>query len=184
MNRVYSLISSLGLLVLVIDQWTKQIAINTFGIEGQSRAFLSWWKWTLVHNHGLAFGVFNDPQMDGSATLQRTLLSFLPFIVIGALWFFHIRKFNPKEIYRPLSMGLVLGGAMGNFIDRIRFGYVIDFIDWFYPSSSGKCLPLFYGFDTGTCHWPVFNVADAAVSVAIVLIALETFFIKIPPSKS
>ena len=73
-------------------------------------------------------------------------------------------------------MGLVFGGAVGNMIDRVRFGYVIDFIDWFYPSSSGSCIPLFYPMSqTGSCHWPVFNIADTAISIAMGLLIVYSF---------
>jgi signal peptidase II len=180
MSRVYSLISSLGLIIIVLDQWTKKIVLDSFQFEGESKPFLSWWQWTLVHNKGLAFGVLNSSETPLGIDLQKTLLTILPFVILGALWYFHVRKFGNQEIYRPISMGLVFGGAIGNFIDRVHLGYVVDFIDWFYPTSSGKCIPLFYTVDGGSCHWPVFNVADAAVTVAIVLIALESFVIKIP----
>jgi signal peptidase II len=72
-------------------------------------------------------------------------------------------------------MGLVFGGAIGNLIDRIRFGYVIDFIDWFYPSANGQCIPLFYYQPGSGCHWPVFNIADSAISIAVVLLMIDSF---------
>jgi signal peptidase II len=175
MSRVYSIISSLALMILVLDQWTKKTVLDLFQFEGESKPFLSWWQWTFVHNRGLAFGVFNGPNSPLPPELQKVLLSILPFLILGGLWYFHIRKFEKNEIYRPLTMGLVVGGALGNFIDRIHLSYVVDFIDWFYTTKSGSCIPLFYTVDGNTCHWPVFNVADAAVTIAVILIMFESY---------
>jgi signal peptidase II len=173
-TRVYSILGVVACLILGLDQWTKQLALEALRFEGESRDFLGWWSWTLVYNKAAAFGVFSSLPFVDSEAVRISFLLAVPVIVLALLWYHYVRKFDAVENYRPAVMGLVVGGAIGNLIDRIRFRYVIDFIDWFYPSKSGNCIPLFFqGSDGVTCHWPVFNVADAAISAALVLILLE-----------
>ena len=167
MIRVYSKILTLALLVLIIDQWTKQLAIEYLEVENNSVDFISWWKWTLVHNHAAAFGVFGS--------LAKTFFLSFPLAILFFLWKFFILTFERDEKFRPIIMGLVFGGALGNLVDRVRHGYVIDFIDWNYPVESGSCLPLFHYF-AGACHWPVFNFADSAITAAMILLVVETIF--------
>lgn len=133
----------------------------------------------MVYNRAAAFGIFSSIPGVDSDSVRIGFLLFVPIVVICCLWFFYIRHFKKDEIFRPAVMGLVIGGAIGNLIDRLRFKYVIDFIDWFYPSSNGKCIPLFFSGEEGlTCHWPVFNIADAAICVAIGLLLLEPWILK------
>lgn len=174
MIRVYSIILSFGAFVVSLDQWTKNLALDHLRNQGDSIGFLSWFHFTLVHNHGAAFGVFaNLPEK-----LRLIFFLLLPPVVLFVMWWAVVRKFQPTDKFGPITMGLVLGGALGNFIDRIRFGYVIDFIDWFYTSEKKSCIPLFYQFSPGTCHWPVFNVADSAICIAMVLLVVFSFFQK------
>jgi signal peptidase II len=170
MSRVYALILSFGAVIIALDQWTKQLALDRFTYEGETQSFLGWWNFTLVHNHGAAFGMLRN--LPDSVRVGFFVL--LPIIVLALLWRFYVRNFRSTERLGPIAMGLVLGGALGNLIDRLRHGYVIDFIDWFY-TSTGSCLPQFHKFTPETCHWPVFNVADSAITVAMVLLILHSF---------
>jgi len=171
MSRIYAIILCLGSLVISLDQWTKNLAIETLKTEGTSIPFLSWFNWTLVHNHGAAFGMLrNLPD-----SVRVTFFIVMPLAVLTILWFTIVRHIKPIQKITPVAMGLVLGGALGNLIDRIRFGYVIDFVDWFYPSSGDSCIPLFYRIGGSGCHWPVFNVADIAINIAVVLLIIDSF---------
>ena len=166
MSRLYAIILCLGAFVISIDQWTKYLALETLQHEGQSISFLSWFNWTLVHNHGAAFGIFRTlPD-----SVRTVFFLVMPFAVLGIIWWSIVRHFKPHQRLAPVAIGLVVGGAIGNLIDRIRLGYVIDFVDWFYPSRDGTCIPLFYYQAGSGCHWPVFNVADSAILIAVALL--------------
>lgn len=178
-TRIYSILGVVSCLILGLDQWTKQIALELLRFEGDTKGFLSWWSWTLVYNRAAAFGIFSSLPFVETEAVRIGFLLAVPVLVLGLLWFFYIRNFEINENYRPAVMGLVVGGAIGNLIDRIRFGYVVDFVDWFYPTANGKCIPLFFlGSDNNTCHWPVFNIADSAISVALVLLIIEPLVLK------
>lgn len=170
MSRIYALIISLGTLVIAIDQWSKSWALTKLASLGDTIPVSSWWNWTLVHNYGAAFGMLNNL----SPSIRSGFFLALPIGVLVLLWFSYARHFKTTEILGPIAMGLILGGALGNVIDRLKHGYVIDFIDWHY-SSSGKCLPLFYPMSPSACHWPVFNFADAAISGAMILLIIYSF---------
>ncbi len=177
MTRIYSILGVVSCVVLGLDQWTKQIALEALRFEGETKGFLSWWSWTLVYNKAAAFGIFSSLPFVQSESVRIGFLLMVPVVVLGLIWYHYIRKFNAGENYRPAVMGLVVGGAIGNLIDRLRFGYVVDFVDWFYPASSSKCIPLFF-YDRQSCHWPVFNIADAGISIALVLLLFEPLFYK------
>jgi signal peptidase II len=169
MARIYAIILCFGALVIALDQWTKHLILQQFTQVGQTQEILSWFSYTLVHNRGAAFGMLrNLPD-----SIRQGFFLLLPLAVLGLFWWTMVRNFKPNETLGPVAMGLVFGGAIGNFIDRVAHGHVIDFIDWHYP-TSGSCLPLFYPVDgSGACHWPVFNIADAAITMAAVLLIGE-----------
>jgi signal peptidase II len=170
MDRIYAIIASFGAAVLAVDQWSKHLTLKSFFHEGQTTSIFSWFNLTLVHNHGVAFGMFRGLPDE----VRLGFLLALPPVVLFALWFFMVRKLPKEETLVPIALGLVLGGAIGNLIDRIRFGYVIDMIDWHYPMIGQSCIPLFYPMSTDRCHWPVFNVADSAITIAMALLIWDS----------
>lgn len=146
----------LALTVIVLDQLTKAWIVGSAGASGieqlpDGHLFAEvapgLLRFTLVRNTGVSFGLFG-----GGA--WRWVLSVVPFIVAAALAWWALR-----ENRRPLliAAGLLIGGAVGNVIDRIRFGYVVDFIDF---------------SQTGVFPW-VFNVADCAVNVGVAVLILD-----------
>ena len=140
-----------ALLIIVVDQLTKAWILNGLGLrfEGQSVPVLPpVFSLTLVHNEGVSFGLFGD----GSA---RWMLSIFSVVVAGILGWWALRAERRLLI---TAIGLIMGGAIGNVIDRIRFGWVVDFLDF-----SG----------TGVFPW-VFNVADSAITVGVVLLILDS----------
>ena len=153
-NRRLPLIAyGLALAVIVLDQLSKAWILTGIALElGRPVPVLSFFNLTLVHNRGVSFGLFQSPA--GQETIRWTLAVFSLAVSIGLIvW---VRK-----VAKPLTavaIGLIIGGALGNLIDRVRFGAVIDFLDF-----SGLHFP-----------W-VFNVADAGITVGVALLLAETF---------
>ena len=138
----------LSVVVIALDQLTKAIVLQALQPQVQNAVIPGLLNWTLAFNTGAAFSFLADQE-----GWQRWLFSALAIFVSGVLvrWLSH----TPRGDWRTaLPLGLVIGGAMGNLIDRIRFGHVVDFIQvyhqqWFFPA---------------------FNVADSAISVGAVLL--------------
>jgi len=116
-----------------------------------------WWKFAYAENPGAAFGFLKGV----SPSLRQTLfmlLTLIAFVVIGSI----VSRLPARGWLVASAFAGILAGAAGNFIDRVRYGYVIDFID----------------MDLGFMHWPTFNVADIAISVGVVVLLLDLFFNK------
>ena len=135
------------LLVIILDQITKILALKYFAAGPV--AVLPFFSLVLVHNTGIRFGLFNHGGTAGPLILTAASL----LIAVGfGVWMTKVEN-------RPLavSIGAVIGGALGNVIDRVRFGAVIDFLD----------------FHLGDLHWPAFNVADSCIVMGIAFIVLD-----------
>jgi len=132
-------------LVVALDQATKHLAASRL-MPGESISVLGdFIRLTLVHNTGAAFGLFPGSRV--------------PFIVVSVVAIGVVLYLFFRETYRSVAnrvlLGCILGGAIGNLVDRVRLGYVVDFID--------------IGF--GMARWPVFNAADSAVTIGVLLLA-------------
>lgn len=126
-------------LVILIDQITKYLVVENF-VSGETMPLLeNVFHFTYVRNHGAAFGI-----MQG----QQWFFIGATIIVLGAILYFY-KELPLYSFWNRLALGLMIGGAIGNLIDRIRLGYVIDFID--------------------LRVWPVFNIADSSVVVAVTI---------------
>ena len=153
---------SLSLVLLVIDQWTKWLAVTHLEYLRPVPVIDGFWNWTLVHNYGAAFSFLSD-----AGGWQKWFFAGLALVVsLGmALWL----RVLPRADWRiALPLALVIAGAVGNLIDRLRFGYVVDFVDWY----------------VGKHHWPAFNVADSAIVVGAVLLVLFSFKPATPAPKA
>ncbi len=141
-----------ALAVLVLDQVTKYWALQRL-IPGISRPVLdSFFSLTLVMNPGLAFGM-----LGGMPAGWRWLVALLSIGALGILAMVGLRMLPGGGWLTPLALGMIFGGAVGNLIDRGRFGAVIDFLDFYWRGY----------------HWPAFNVADSAITVGVALLALQ-----------
>ncbi len=142
----------LSALTLVLDQASK------LAIDGSMQLFESipltpYFNLTYVHNTGAAFSFLSE-----AGGWQRWLFAGLAMVMSGFIgaWLARLQK---HEILMAVALSLVLGGAIGNLIDRVAYGYVIDFLDVYY----------------GNWHWPAFNIADSAICVGVFLMLLESF---------
>jgi signal peptidase II len=134
--------------VIFLDQITKYLIINNLSFYDSIEVF-PFLHVVSLRNAGAAFGSFKS---FGSG--------FFIAISIGAILF--VINLLIKGMYNTFGLSLVLGGAIGNLIDRIRFGNVVDFVD----------------FNIGNFHWPAFNVADSALTIGITLMFLTSFLKK------
>jgi signal peptidase II len=141
----------LAALVVVLDLTTKRLAEDKLQKTGVRSVPLpivgDYLRFTYVENRGAAFGLLQD---------QTVFFVFVGVLVVGVIAASY--RYLPRSGFRlHLALGLQLGGAIGNLIDRIRQGYVVDFVDFGYRSN----------------WWPVFNVADSAIVVGVALLALN-----------
>jgi signal peptidase II len=155
-------------LVIMLDQLSKQAAVH-FLAPHDPQVFLPLFNFTLTFNKGAAFSFLSS-----AGGWQRWFFTALA-IGVSIFIFLWLKKLNSKERLLAMSLSLILGGAIGNVIDRSLYGHVIDFIDWFYP-SSGDCLPFFFSINQATCHWPTFNLADSAIFLGAVLMIIQAIF--------
>lgn len=139
---------------LVLDQVTKLYFYDLMVVGGR-RAIevLPFFNLVTVWNYGISFGMFNN----GSAG-PSIIFVILALAIVTALMFWLRSASHPLV---ATALGLVIGGAVGNVVDRLRFGAVFDFLD----------------FHLGGWHWPAFNVADAAISIGVVLLCIDALFL-------
>jgi signal peptidase II len=154
----------LGLVVAVIvvalDQWTKHIATSELDYRVPVMV-TSWFDWMLTYNTGAAFSFLAD-----AGGWQRWFLTGIAaavsvFIVV---WLFRL---NPADRGLVLPLGLILGGGMGNLIDRVLLGHVVDFISLHYEHR----------------YWPAFNLADSAITLGAAWWLVDAFWCRTSPSK-
>ena len=145
----------LSAVMLLLDQVTKWFAVAWLQFQQPVPFILGFWNWTLTHNTGAAFSFLAD-----AGGWQHWFFSALATVVCIAL-VIGLRH-TPRADWRTaLPFALVISGALGNVIDRLRFGYVVDFVDWYWRDF----------------HWPVFNVADSCIvggAVMMVLFSLRS----------
>lgn len=145
---------SLSALVIALDQISKLLIINYFSIH-HSLAVLSVFDLALMHNTGAAFSFLSD-----AGGMQRWL--FTAIAVIASVSIIWVLRKHAAQILFALALSLILGGALGNLIDRINYGYVIDFL-------------LFHWHDH---YFPAFNLADSAITCGAGLLIWESFMEK------
>jgi signal peptidase II len=136
--------------VVVLDQVTKYLA-TAYLVLHQPLALLPSLNLTLTHNTGAAFSLLHD-----AGGWQRWFFTVVA-LAVGIFLVVWLRRLPPGSPRLALALALVLGGASGNLVDRVLLGYVVDFIDLYY----------------GRWHWPAFNVADSAITVGVVLLAVD-----------
>lgn len=144
----------ISILCLVLDQWTKWLVESHLSNHASIEVIPGLLNFTHVRNTGVAFGFFAT-HGNATGTLILTALGLAALVFVG--YYFWIVPRNDRPLL--VALALVIGGAIGNLIDRFMRGAVTDFIDFYY----------------GTYHWHTFNIADTAISIGIGLMILGTF---------
>ena len=140
-----------AVVVIIFDQITKYAIVQSF-IYGETLYLTPFFDLVHAHNTGAAFSMFAE-----SSGWQRFF--FIGIALIATVVILYLLHRSKGNWLFDLSLSLILGGALGNVIDRVRLGYVIDFLQVHYTSH----------------YWPAFNVADSAISVGAVLIVWDSF---------
>ncbi len=149
--------------VLFLDLWTKWYIVDHFRVGESSVVVSEFFSITYARNYGAAFSMFRDL----SAGTRNIFFGCVTLSAIGLIgWFLH--KIQPKDYWLALGLSLILAGALGNAANRYEYGYVVDFLDFYW----GK----------GGPTWPTFNVADIGISVGASLIFLTELLRKEDPA--
>jgi signal peptidase II len=154
MKRKYWVLLVVCFWILLVDQWTKHVVQQKLVLYQRIEVIQGFFNLVHVRNTGGAFGILSG----GKGSLGSFLFVVVSIIAIVSILVLFIRLKEDERIL-PLSFSLVLSGAIGNLIDRLRYGEVVDFLDF--------CLFSY--------HWPAFNIADSAICIGIGLMALELF---------
>jgi signal peptidase II len=149
----------ISLSVVVLDQITKAVVLSTMRLYESIPVIPGLFNLTHIHNPGGAFGF-----MARQSETVRTLLFVVAALAALVLIFFFYRRVPASHPLLASGLALVFGGAIGNLIDRIRFGSVVDFLDFY----------------LGEMHWPAFNVADSAVTVGMLIFVYHILLNKLP----
>lgn len=143
-------------LVVLLDQWTKIMILKRFHWGESVIVVRHIFALTYVRNMGAAFGIlhnapayFRDPFF--------ILIPILALVIITAI----LAKLKNNQRLTGVSLCLVMGGAVGNLIDRVKYGYVVDFLDFHWKEVY---------------HWPAFNVADSAIVIGVAYLFIQSFF--------
>lgn len=144
-------------IIVIADQITKAIATAEL-IMYKAVAVMPMFNFTLMHNKGAAFSFLND-----AGGWQRWLFTVISFVVSIVLIFW-IKQLKPEEKFQAAAFSFILGGAVGNLIDRVRLGYVVDFIEIYWVSNATQY------------SWPAFNIADSAITVGVTILIVDTLF--------
>lgn len=143
--KKFSFVSLIALSIIILDQLTKYIISKNMALKESAPIINNIFHITYTTNTGAAFSIFQGGNL---------ILIWVSVIFIGLIFYFFDKI--PDINYVKLSMGLLLGGAIGNLIDRLRWGFIVDFIDF--------------------RVWPAFNIADSALTIGAILLII--YFIK------
>ena len=145
----------LSAIVIALDLWTKSIALAHLELHEPVPVIDGWLNWTLTYNYGAAFSFLSD-----AGGWQRWFFSSLA-VGVSVLLTVWLTRLPRNDWRQAVPFALIIGGALGNFVDRVRYGYVVDFIDAYWR----------------THHWPAFNIADSAIvggAIGLILFTILT----------
>ena len=142
---------SLSALVIVLDQLSKAWIVNHF-VFGETHAVLSVFDLVLAHNTGAAFSFLND-----AGGMQRWLFSIIA--VAASAWIIGLLRKHDTQLLFAFALSMILGGALGNLIDRLMYGYVVDFLSFHWNEH----------------YFPAFNLADSSITCGAFLLIVDSF---------
>ncbi len=142
--------------VAILDQLSKAAVLAFFAGRGYSdrEIVTSFFNLSLTYNRGISFGLLN-----GAAGVNALVFSFAAAAIVAVLIYWLSRASSP---FLAVAIGLIIGGAVGNVIDRLRLGAVVDFLD----------------FHVGSWHWPAFNLADSAICIGVAAMLLDGLLLR------
>ena len=146
--------------VVALDQAVKWLVLNYFFTRADPVEITPFFNLVLAWNRGISFSLFHSEEAYAPFVLSALAVA----ISLGlAFW---LRRVGQR--WAATGIGLVIGGAIGNVIDRLRFGAVVDFLD----------------FHWGVYHWPAFNLADSAITIGVVLLLIDGLFHRVDRAKT
>jgi len=151
-NAKYRLVVTVSSAVLVFDQITKVMVEKAMSLYASVEIVPNFVHITYLRNTGAAFGFLAG----GRSALRMVFFSLVSVVAIGCISYL-LKTLRPQQKTLIVSLSLILGGAVGNLVDRLRMGEVIDFIDLHWHHI----------------HWPAFNVADSAISIGVILLFFQ-----------
>jgi signal peptidase II len=141
--------------VIFLDQISKQLVLHALGLHEKVAVIPGFFDLVHVRNRGMAFGLLNRPEVD--LTFYVLVATTIGVVLLMLFWFTRIEREDGRVLF---CLSLIIGGAVGNLIDRLRFKEVVDFLDFY----------------IGAYHWPAFNVADSAITVGALWLAVHVVF--------
>lgn len=148
--RLYQ--AGLVLLVVLADQLTKMLATASLSLHQSKMVIPDLFDLTLVHNNGMAFGIMSG----APSALRSGLLTALSAAAL-LLIIYYCASIPRSRLWLQFGLSLIMGGALGNIIDRLRLHYVVDFLDFHWQGHS----------------WPAFNLADSCISIGMAMLVLD-----------
>ena len=149
----YWIISTLPAFIIALDQWTKSLITDRFRLGESISVFTGVFNITYVRNPGAAFGLLAQ----ANSSFRVPFFLVIPIIALSVITVV-FRKLPDRSIATASALSLVVGGAVGNLIDRLRYSYVVDFLDFHWNYQA---------------HFPAFNVADSAICVGVGILVLD-----------
>jgi signal peptidase II len=158
LKKQYTSLLLVAGITILVDQGTKEIVLHALSLHEGLEIIPGFFSLTHIRNTGGAFGLWA-----GEATWLRTLFFLVVSCLALGIIFYLYTRITHCRAWTAVALAMIFGGALGNLIDRLRFGEVVDFLD----------------FHIGTMHWPAFNVADSAISVGVAILCWKALLRKI-----
>ena len=150
--------------VIILDQATKWWVVTIFMNPPRVVDVWPFFSVVMVWNRGVTFGFLDDTPFWGQWAFVGLALA---IVAVLLLW---LRRAETK--WRAAAIGLIIGGALGNVIDRVHYGAVVDFLDFHAYGAVAD----FLDFHIGTHYWPAFNIADSAITVGVAILFFDALF--------